>query len=134
MSPSHCTGRNASSGPGDSRREPRSVGGWAAITAWYSLVHMAASELRPAIGLLAASLRPGGRLAVALHLGDEARTVDELFGVDVDLTFALHDAGRVLDAIHTAGLVDVEWYRRGPYAGTEAETERLYVLARRPEA
>ncbi len=45
--------------------------------------------------------------------------------------FALHDPAQVLDAVTTAGLVDVEWYRRGPYAGAEVETERLYVLARR---
>ena len=106
--------------------------GWAAITAWYSLVHLAASELRPAIALLSATLRPGGWLALAVHLGDEARTMTELFGHTVEVTFTLHHLDRVLDAVTTAGLVDVEWYRRGPYVGHEVETERLYVLARRP--
>ena len=107
--------------------------GWAAITAWYSLVHLAASELRPAMALLAGGLRPGGWLAVAVHLGDEARDVTDLCGVAVDVTFTLHDPRRVLDAVVTAGLVDIEWYRRGPYVGAEVETERLYVLARRPQ-
>ena len=106
--------------------------GWAAITAWYSLVHLAASELRPAVGLLAGGLRRGGWLAIAVHLGDEARPMTELFGKEVDVTFTLHDFGRVLDAVETAGLVDIEWYRRGPVPAAEVETERLYVLARRP--
>lgn len=106
--------------------------GWAAVTAWYSLVHLAGSELRPALALLSGALRPGGWLALAVHVGPEVRHVAELFGHDVDLDFALHDAAQVLDAVTTAGLVDVEWYRRGPYEGGEVATERLYVLARRP--
>jgi hypothetical protein len=105
--------------------------GWAAIAAWYSLVHLAASELRPAVALLAAALAPGGWLAVAVHIGDEVRTVTELFDTPVDVDFVFHDPAAVIDAFATAGLVDAEWYRRGPLPG-EAETERLYVLARRP--
>lgn len=106
--------------------------GWAAITAWYSLVHLAGSELRPAIALLAATLRPGGWLALAVHLGDEARVTSELFGHEVDLTFTLHHRDQVLDAVATAGLVDVEWVERGAYVGHEVDTTRLYVLAHRP--
>lgn len=124
-------GSRASSDDGDSGGGSGG-GGWAAIAAWYSLVHLAASELRPALALLTASLRPGGWLAFALHLGDEARAMTELLGHDVDVTFTLHHRDRVLDAVATAGLVDVEWYHRGPYVGAEVETERLYVLARRP--
>lgn len=112
----------------------RGADGWAGIAAWYSLVHLAGSELRPAVALLTAALRPGGWLAFAVHLGPELRHVDELFGVAVDVDFVLHDQAQVLDAVTTAGLVDVEWYRRGPYPSGEVETERLYVLARRPPA
>jgi hypothetical protein len=110
---------------------PAAGGGWSAVAAWYSLVHLAGSELRPAVALVAAALAPGGWLAVAVHVGDEVRSVTELFGTAIDVDFVLHDPGAVLDAFATAGLVDVEWYRRGPLPG-EAETERLYVLARRP--
>lgn len=105
--------------------------GWAAIAAWYSLVHLAPHELAPALGLLAARLRPGGWLAVALHVGDEVRHVDELFGTAIDLEFVLHDADAARTAFATAGLVDVEWYLRGPLAGAEAATDRLYLLGRR---
>lgn len=107
--------------------------GWAAIAAFYSLVHLAGSELRPAVALLAAALRPGGWLAVALHVGGAVVHVDELFGVAASADFVLHDRAAVVEAFHTAGLVDVEWYHRSPYdpAG-DHPTERLYVLARRP--
>jgi len=107
-------------------------GGWAAITAWYSLVHLASSELRPAIALLAATLRPGGWLAAAVHVGPEVRHLDDWWDLPVDVDFALHEPAAVLDAFATAGLEAVEWYRRGPVPGAEVDTERLYVLARRP--
>lgn len=110
---------------------PAVGGGWSAIAAWYSLVHLAGSELRPAVALLAATLAPGGWLALAVHVGDEVRHQRELWGQPIDVDFVFHDQAAVLDAFATAGLVDVEWYRRGPQPG-EAETERLYVLARRP--
>jgi uncharacterized protein YceH (UPF0502 family)/SAM-dependent methyltransferase len=106
--------------------------GWAAIAAWYSLVHLAGSELRPAIGLLASALAPGGWLAVAVHVGDEVRHLHELFDTPVELDVVLHDQAAVVDGFAAAGLVDVEWYRRSPNPAVEAETERLYVIGRRP--
>jgi uncharacterized protein YceH (UPF0502 family)/SAM-dependent methyltransferase len=105
--------------------------GWAAITAWYSLVHLAGSEVRPAVALMARALRPGGWLAVALHVGDGPHHLDDLLGHEVDITFMLHDLHEVVGAFPTAGLVDVEWYHRGPKP--PESTERLYVLGRRPE-
>lgn len=110
---------------------PRSAGGWAAITAWYSLVHLADSELSGVLAGLARVLAPGGVLALAVHIGDGIQHSDELFGATVDLDFVLHDRHHILAAIAEAGLVDVEWYLRGPNPGVEVATERLYVLARR---
>ncbi len=98
--------------------------------AWYALVHLAGSELAGALGALSRVLAPGGWLALAVHTGDEVRHLDELCGEPVDLEFVLHDRAEVLAAVAAAGLVDVEWYLRGPY-DTEVGTDRLYVLARR---
>jgi uncharacterized protein YceH (UPF0502 family) len=111
---------------------PRAAAGWSAITAWYAFVHMATSELRSVIAGLARVLVPGGRLAFALHTGEEVRHLDELFGAPVDLDFVLHNAAEVRDAVTAAGLVDVEWYLRSPLPDVETPTDRLYVLARRP--
>jgi uncharacterized protein YceH (UPF0502 family) len=110
---------------------PPDAAGWSAITAWYSLVHLAASELGPAVASLARVLVPGGRLALALHAGAEVRHVEEWWEQQVDIDFVLHDPADVLAAVRAAGLVDVEWYLRGAYEDVEVETERLYVLARR---
>ncbi len=110
--------------------KPRTAAGWGAVLAWYSLVHLAGSELAPAVAALARTLAPGGVLAVAVHAGDEVRRVTELVGEPVELDFVLHDQAEVLAAFIAAGLTEIEWYRRGP-SGDEASTERLYVLARR---
>ena len=111
---------------------PVRAAGWGAVVAWYALVHLAGSELAPAIAALARPLRPGGRLALALHLGDEVLHTTDFLGHEVELDFVLHDPAEVLAAVRDSGLEVVEWYRRGPLAGVEVQTERLYVLARAP--
>jgi uncharacterized protein YceH (UPF0502 family)/SAM-dependent methyltransferase len=108
--------------------------GWSAVAAWYSLVHLATSELAGAVAALARTLAPGGVLALALHTGDEVRHLSEWWDRAVDVDFTLHRADAVRAAVTGAGLVDVEWYLRSPNPAVEVETERLYVLARRPAA
>jgi hypothetical protein len=76
-------------------------------------------------------LAPGGWLALALHAGAEVHHADELMGEPVDVDFVLHDPDAVVAAMRAAGLVDVEWYLRGPLEG-EVETDRVYVLGRHP--
>jgi SAM-dependent methyltransferase len=112
---------------------PPTASAWQAVVAWYALVHLAGSELPAALASLTRVLAPGGWLALALHVGDEVWHLDELCGETVDLDFVLHDQAEVLAAVTAAGLVDVEWYRRGPIGDAEPRTERLYVLARRAE-
>lgn len=106
--------------------------GLGAIVGWYSLIHLAGSELPPAIAILTSALRPGGWLAVSVHLGDEIRRVTDLYGVNVDVDFAFHRREALLVAFDACGLTEVEWYERGPKPVIEATTNRLYVLGRRP--
>jgi ubiquinone/menaquinone biosynthesis C-methylase UbiE len=119
---------------GDLRRlmRPTTHDGWGAVLAWYSLVHLAASELPAALAALTRPLRAGGWLVLALHAGAEIRTLTDWLGHGVDLDFVLHDPGDVLTAVERAGLVDLEWYQRGPLVARGETTERLYVLARKP--
>ncbi len=119
---------------GDLRRlsRPTTAPGWSAVLAWYSLIHLGASELPAAIAALARPLDTDGWLVLALHAGAEVRHVDEWFDQAVDLDFVLHDPASVVEVVRAAGLVDVEWYLRGPHLGREETTERLYVIARKP--
>jgi uncharacterized protein len=118
---------------GDLRRliRPTSAPGWSAVLAWYSLIHLAASELPEALAALSRPLASGGWLVVALHAGSEVRHVDEWFDADVDLDFVLHEPVDVVALVERAGLTHVEWYHRGPFAARGETTERLYVIGRR---
>ncbi len=119
---------------GDLRRlsRPATSSGWAAVLGWYSLIHLAASELPEALAALVRPLVPGGLLVLALHAGAEVRHVDEWFGHEVDLDAVLHDPSFVVGLVEAAGLVEVEWYVRGPLTARGETTQRLYVLGRLP--
>jgi uncharacterized protein len=117
---------------GDLRRlgRPATSSGWAAVLGWYSLIHLAAAELPDAVASLVRPLDPGGLLVLGMHAGTEVRHLDEFFGHDVDLDFVLHDPGFVVGVVEAAGLVDVEWYLRGPLTARQETTQRLYVVGR----
>jgi hypothetical protein len=119
---------------GDLRRlgRPPASSGWAAVLAWYSLIHLAASELPDAIAALTRPLDPGGWLVLALHAGEEIRHTNNLFGHTVDLDYVLHDPTQVVNAVQSAGLTNPEWYLRGPLPTHSETTNRLYIIARTP--
>ena len=120
---------------GDLRRlmRPESAAGWGAVLAWYSLIHLASSELPAALESLVRPIAPGGLLVVALQAGDDVAHLDEWFGVDgLALDFVRHDPESIVALVEAAGLTDVEWYLRGPVTARGEQTRRLYVLARRP--
>jgi uncharacterized protein len=119
---------------GDLRRlmRPTTHDGWGAILAWYSLIHLAASELPAAIDSLVRPLRPNGWLVLALHAGADVRAVTDWFGHAIDLDVVLHDTADVVANVERAGLRDIEWYQRGPLTARGETTQRLYVLARKP--
>lgn len=118
---------------GDLRRlmRPTTAAGWAAVLAWYSLIHLAPSELPGAVEALARPLAPGGWLVLAMHAGSGVRHHDEWFDRPVDLDFVLHDQDEIVRLVEAAGLTDVEWYHRGALESRGETTQRLYVLARR---
>ena len=119
---------------GDLRRltRPATSSGWAAVVGWYSLVHLAATELPGAVAALVRPLAPGGWLVLGMHAGSGVRHLDDWFGLEVNLDFVLHDPAFVVGVTEAAGLVDIEWYLRGPVAARGETTQRLYVIGRRP--
>lgn len=118
---------------GDLRRlmRPTTAPGWSVVLAWYSLIHLAPAELPAALEAISRPLAPGGLLVLALHAGTEVRHLDDWFGREVDLDVVPHEPAAVVAWMRGAGMVDVEWYRRGPVEPRGETTERLYVLARR---
>jgi SAM-dependent methyltransferase len=118
---------------GDLRRlgRPPTSQGWAAVLGWYSLIHLAASEWPDAVAALVRPLASDGWLVLGLHAGSQVRHLESWFGQEVDLDFVLHEPELVLGVLDDAGLVDVEWYLRGPMVARGETTQRLYVVGRK---
>ena len=111
---------------------PPTAAAWGAIVAWYSLIHLAPSELPEVFGGFARILAPGGWIVIGLQTGGDVRRVEDFHGIPVELDFVRHDQAEVLAALAAAGLEVVERYVRGPLAGEDPAKDRLYLLARRP--
>lgn len=110
---------------------PRAAAAWGAVVALQCWQHLAPSELPGAVAEMARVLRPGGWLLLSAMVGDRVRHLTEFLGHPVDATIVDHAPEDLLAAVASAGLTDVEWYRRGPLAH-EVDAEHLYVLARKP--
>jgi SAM-dependent methyltransferase len=104
---------------------------WAGITAFYSIIHIAPERLAIAFGEFARTLRPGGLLLVAFHLGDELIHEDELWGFEVDLTMYLLRRDAVERVIEQAGFTVLAHLERRPNEAVEYPSRRAYVLARK---
>jgi hypothetical protein len=103
--------------------------------AFYSLIHLQPDGLLLAAGEISRVLVPGGRVAVAFHVGDEVRHVDRLWGVETSLDFRFMQPETVAAALACAGLELLQCQTRAPYApDVEAQTTRCYMVARRPPA
>lgn len=119
---------------GDLRRlmRPVDADGWGVVLAWYSLVHLADSELREAIAAIARPLRSGGYVVLSLFAGPSIRHLAELWDIAIDLDFVHHDPATVIAAAEAAGLSDLEWYQRGAVPSQGEPLHRFYLIGRRP--
>ena len=120
---------------GDLRRllKPRAAEGWGAVLGWYSLIHLAGSELPGAVTAMARTLRPGGWLVLGLHAGPEVRHLATWWDHEVDVDVVLHDPEQVSAVVRAAGLTDLECYVRTPLTHRGETTRRCYLLARTPD-
>lgn len=111
---------------------PFPPGSVAAIVAFYAIVHLRPEALAPTFAAMLPVLRPGGRLLLAFHIGDERVHTDELFGEPVDLDFQFHRVEAVQAALAEAGFALRATTVRAPYPGAEHPSTRAYLLAARP--
>jgi SAM-dependent methyltransferase len=102
------------------------------LLAFYSLIHLQRTELEPAVREFHRVLRPGGRVLVTAHEGDDVVELDRFLEEPVPFGATLFELDELVGATERAGLEVTVAERRAPYV-TESPTVRLYVGARRPE-
>jgi len=115
---------------GDFLELPAADGEFAAVVAFYSLIHLEPGELPRAFDEIHRVLRPGGLSLVAFHVGSEVRHLDEWWGQAVDIDFRFFELPAVAQSMEGSGFRIETRLERLSYPG-EVETRRGYLLARR---
>jgi len=104
----------------------------AGIAAFYSIIHIPRDEILAVLAELWRMLHPGGFLLLAFHVGTRVEQIDEFLGEPVNLDFVFFTANEMEGHLEAVGF-ELIWSRqRQPYPGVEAQTERTYLLSRRP--
>ncbi|MEW9533847.1 class I SAM-dependent methyltransferase [Microbispora sp. NPDC049125] len=115
---------------GDLLALPAADGEFGSAVAFYSIIHLAPSELRHAFEEARRVLRPSGLLLVAFHIGAQVRHMDEWFGHEVDVDFRFFETSHVVGVLEDAGFA-VEIRMERAHHPHEVDTRRAYLLARR---
>ena len=113
----------------DMRALPLASRSVAAVVAFYSLIHIHQTELGATLREIHRVLSPGGRFALAVHIGTETVHRDEMLGEPVDIDFFLFDPEVLARDVGRAGFTVQRVETRDPYPGVEAETRRAYIVA-----
>jgi ubiquinone/menaquinone biosynthesis C-methylase UbiE len=102
---------------------------WAAIVAFYSLIHVESSDIEALLLEFHRVLEPGGALLIAFHIGTETEHLDQWWEQPVDLDFHYHRTLDMVVHLQQAGFEPVSTYKRNPYPDVEAQTRRAYIVA-----
>jgi SAM-dependent methyltransferase len=117
---------------GDMTKLPAEDASWAGIVAFYAIIHIPRSEVVAVLSEWQRVLRPGGLVLLSFHRGQQEQHVDTLWDKQISLDFTFFECAEMEGYLRKAGYVVEERRERGPYPGIEVETQRCYLLARKP--
>jgi ubiquinone/menaquinone biosynthesis C-methylase UbiE len=104
---------------------------WAAIVAFYSIVHIPKADIPQAFREMNRSLKPGGLLFLAFHLGDEVLPEHDLWGHKTCLDLVLFWRKEIELYLTNAGFSIEDSLERDPYPPeVEYQSRRAYILAK----
>jgi SAM-dependent methyltransferase len=110
---------------------PFADGSFAAIVAFYSIIHLSRTDAPLALAEFYRALEPGGHLQLAFHGGTGEVHREEWFGERVQVHATFFEPDEMADCLRAAGFIVLEALERPPYE-VEYQSRRIYVLARRP--
>ena len=101
----------------------------AGVVAFYSIIHIPRNDVVRALSELGRCLRPGGRLLMSFHIGDEAVHLKELWEHPVCMDFIFFRTDEMLGLLSEAGFDVEEALERDPYPDVEYQSRRAYISA-----
>lgn len=104
---------------------------FAAVCAWYSIIHTPAEGLRALFTEFRRVLADPGWLLLGFQTDAPPSVYAEAFGHQVDMTFLRHDTATVCDALHTAGFTVYATARRERQEPLNELTAQAFVIAHR---
>ena len=111
----------------------QSDGSLSGLVAWYSLIHVPASERHRVIEEYYRVLRPGGYALIAFQVGDDTLHLDEAFGRAVSLDFHRLQPDAVTELLGRAGFDTVARVVRAPEPTSAAsKVPQGVLIARKP--
>lgn len=102
---------------------------FAAILAFYAIVHFTLEELEKAFAEIHRVLKSGGQFLFSFHVGTEETHLDEFLDEKVDVTFYFFEVETVLELLKKTGFQIVETALRYPYKDVEYPSKRAYITA-----
>jgi SAM-dependent methyltransferase len=107
---------------------------WAGIAAFYAIVNVPPDDVAVAVQEMLRVLRPGGRLLLSFHIGDDNSEIEEdVWGYGVSLGITLFRTATIAGYMRSAGFEIEEIVERDPYApDVEYQSRRAYIFARKP--
>jgi len=108
-------------------------GSWAAIVAFYSIIHIPRTDILQALREMFRALKPGGLLFLAFHIGMEVLREGNLWGHQVSLEVVFYARKEVERYLGLVGFAMEDSLERDPYAPeVEYQSRRAYIRARKP--
>lgn len=111
---------------------PVADGVLAGIVSFYAIIHLSRDEAGQALHEFQRALQPGGYLLLAFHGGDDEVRSENWFGQGVNVWATLFGGDEMAGYARAAGFAMIDLLERPPY-DFEHQTQRVYLLARKPE-